>query len=375
MASRSLAQETGHPVLDRIGIHVGEVWIDENAASIQQKELSGIQVDTAARIAALGGADQISMGRFVFDSARQVLKGEDLTAFDPLLWLNHGPYAMKGVEEPLNVCEVGEEGKAALTVPRDSEKAHRFIASGTEPILGWRPAVGQTVRGTSWVLEEKLGEGGFGEVWLGRDKILKSQHVFKFCFRADRVRSFKREVTLFRLLRERIGQIVSEEALAGITRFGFTKTVVESSSRSGTQLYMAPELLAGNPASIRSDIYALGVVIFQLLDGDFTQPVTTDWTRRIADPLLREDLEKCFAGDPRERFASAAQFAAQLRSVEERRGELARRQLEEAAIREQHANRERPRRTRRLVAISGAIAASGRATVHEISQSLEAAPS
>ena len=30
--------------------------------------------------------------------------------------------------------------------------------------------------------------------------------MFKFCFRADRVRSLKREVTLFRLLKERIGE-------------------------------------------------------------------------------------------------------------------------------------------------------------------------
>ena len=58
---------------------------------------------------------------------------------------------------------------------------------------------------TKWALEEKLGEGGFGEVWLGRHETLKQQRVFKFCFRADRVRSLKREMTLFRLLKERIG--------------------------------------------------------------------------------------------------------------------------------------------------------------------------
>jgi serine/threonine protein kinase len=44
---------------------------------------------------------------------------------------------------------------------------------------------------------------------------------------------------------------------------------------SGTQLYMAPELFSGKPASIRSDIYALGVVLYQLLAGDFRRPVTT----------------------------------------------------------------------------------------------------
>jgi len=50
---------------------------------------------------------------------------------------------------------------------------------------------------TKWVLEQKLGEGGFGEVWLGQHQVMKERRVFKFCFRADRVRSLKREMTLF----------------------------------------------------------------------------------------------------------------------------------------------------------------------------------
>ncbi|MEA3208186.1 MAG: serine/threonine protein kinase, bacterial [Chthoniobacter sp.] len=413
---RRLAGQTGHPVLDRIGIHVGEVWVNESAGPGKNKDLYGMQVDTCARVSSLGGADQILLSRFAFDSARQVLRGDDLGNLAPLSWLNHGPYLIKGVEEPLEVCEVGETGKSALTRPADTDKARRFLSPDSEPVLGWRPAVDQRVPGTSWVLEKKLGEGGFGEVWLGRDKVFKTQHVFKFCFRADRVRSLKREATLFRLLKERIGahpnivavekvyfdeppfyivmdyvegenlsawceaqggvskvplavrleivaqvaaalqaahdsgvihrdvkpsnilvsgaaagkvhvhltdfgigQVVSAEALAGITRLGFTQTMLESSPQGGTHLYMAPELMAGFPASIRSDIYALGVVLYQLLIGDLSRPVTTDWTRQVAEPLLVEDLARCFAGDPQERFAGAEQLAGQLRSLESRR--------------------------------------------------------
>jgi len=73
-------------------------------------------------------------------------------------------------------------------------------------VLGWRPAVGQTLPNTHWMLEQKLGEGGFGEVWIGRHQHMKERRVFKFCFRADRVRTLKRELTLFRLLKERVGE-------------------------------------------------------------------------------------------------------------------------------------------------------------------------
>ncbi len=53
--------------------------------------------------------------------------------------------------------------------------------------------------------------------------------------------------------------------------------------------------------------------------GDFARPVTTDWAKAIDDPLLREDLQQCFAGDAQERFASTGQLGVNLRSLESRR--------------------------------------------------------
>jgi non-specific serine/threonine protein kinase len=128
-----------------------------------------------------------------------------------------------------------------------------------------------------------------------------------------------------------IGQVVSQEILSQMTRMGFTQTIMTSGSTSltGTQLYMAPELLAQKPASAQSDIYSLGVVLYQLLVGDLSRPLTTDWAKEIADPLLREDLEKCFAGRPEERFSSAAQLAENLRSLPQRQAEQ---RLREAAL-------------------------------------------
>lgn len=142
-----------------------------------------------------------------------------------------------------------------------------------------------------------------------------------------------------------IGQVVSQEYLTGVTKAGFTQTMLGSaSSQTGTQMYMAPELLAGKPASIRSDIYSLGVVLYQLVVGDLARPLTTDWAREIPDPLLREDLQHCIAGMPEERFAGAAQLARQLRALPQRRAELVRQEAE-AEQREQYRRQAEQRRS------------------------------
>src|SRR5437762_11353545 len=66
-----------------------------------------------------------------------------------------------------------------------------------------------------------------------------------------------------------IGQLTSEKLLREGTRLGFTRTVSDLlSPLSGTMLYLAPEVLEGNAATARSDIYSLGVVFWQLLIGN-----------------------------------------------------------------------------------------------------------
>jgi len=118
-----------------------------------------------------------------------------------------------------------------------------------------------------------------------------------------------------------IGQVVSAEYLAGVTATGLTQTILagSTSTHAGTHAYTAPEVLMGRPASKQSDIYSLGVVLYQLAVGDFARPLTTDWPDQISDPLLREDLKRCFAGKPEERFADALELAKSLRALPERR--------------------------------------------------------
>ena len=119
-----------------------------------------------------------------------------------------------------------------------------------------------------------------------------------------------------------VGQILIDGLLRNNTLPGFTRTVsgLERSELSGTLLYLAPEVLEGRGATARSDIYSLGVVLWQMLIRDFHAALDpANWLSRIDDPLLREDLARCLAGLPEKRWSSAGDFAAQLRNLPARR--------------------------------------------------------
>jgi len=190
--------ETDLPAV-RIGIHMGEVT---ESGPEEGARVEGLAVDLAARIQTLALPGQILLSGEVFNSARQRLRSAD----EALTWLAHGAYQFKGWDEPMLIGEVGAQDTAPLTAPEGSEKARRAVAPTDEDTLGWRPAVGQVIPGRKhWVLEQQLGLGGFGEVWLAENVNSHDKHIFKFCFQPDRVRGLKREVVLFRLLKEKLG--------------------------------------------------------------------------------------------------------------------------------------------------------------------------
>jgi tetratricopeptide (TPR) repeat protein len=76
-----------------------------------------------------------------------------------------------------------------------------------------------------------------------------------------------RDVKAQNVMREDGGRIVLMDFGTGCERAGGS----EGAGRgvAGTPLYMAPELLDGCPASVASDLYALGVVLYRLVTGDY----------------------------------------------------------------------------------------------------------
>lgn len=111
--------------------------------------------------------------------------------------------------------------------------------------------------------------------------------------------------------------IASAAHLAPVTRTG---DIV------GTPYYLAPELMDGAPATPRSDIYALGCVLYQLIAGRppyvADQPVAVAMAHKTepvpeleeAPDSIRAVAARAMAKDPKERFASAEEMAGALRA-------------------------------------------------------------
>jgi eukaryotic-like serine/threonine-protein kinase len=121
----------------------------------------------------------------------------------------------------------------------------------------------------------------------------------------------------------------------GISKFVVTQSPVELRTRQGQLLgtpgYMSPEQWTGSPVDARSDVYALGIILYECLTGqrpfdaekpgDIMAKVLNGWYPRARD--LREDVPQVFedliataiAIDPAARPASAKDFAGALRQA------------------------------------------------------------
>ena len=109
----------------------------------------------------------------------------------------------------------------------------------------------------------------------------------------------------------------------GAMRMGFTQLQAGTDdSISGTPLYLAPELLDGHAPTVQSDIYALGVILYQMVVGDLRRLMAPNWERNVADELLRQDITDAASGDPAHRLSSARELAERLQHLDARHRQL-----------------------------------------------------
>lgn len=128
--------------------------------------------------------------------------------------------------------------------------------------------------------------------------------------------------------------LVQPDGTAKVTDFGIARAFSTSSTEQrsrlwGTPYYACPEIISGRPLTPASDVYAIGVILYEALCGTrpFTGQTAADIARQhVADappPLeqhnprvtryLRQVVDRALDKDPGKRYASAKELAQALR--------------------------------------------------------------
>jgi beta-lactam-binding protein with PASTA domain/predicted Ser/Thr protein kinase len=126
--------------------------------------------------------------------------------------------------------------------------------------------------------------------------------------------------------------ILDEEGRARVTDFGIARAgasdMTLTGSIMGTAQYLSPEQAQGHPVSVASDLYSVGVILYELLtgvvpfDGEtavaiaFKQVSAEPRPPSAVNPALPVSLDtivlRALAKDPTERYADAEEFIAAL---------------------------------------------------------------
>ena len=179
-----------------------------------------------------------------------------------------------------------------------------------------------------------------------------------------------------------LAKLAEQPTVAGMGE-GVTHTVPLTGTGSivGTLNYMAPEQLEGGVIDTRTDIFAFGAVLYEMLTGrrafnaqshagliaailnDQAPPLdTADLKTALpiaAHRALERLIRKCLAKDPDERWQSAADLAGELRWIEEERQRWAAQPETVAQVVSSAASRRRERWWMGVAAIAVLAGAAG----------------
>lgn len=131
-----------------------------------------------------------------------------------------------------------------------------------------------------------------------------------------------RDVTGRNIMIARDGRVVVLDF--GLALASWESRLTSTQTTMGTAPYMAPEVMRGEKANVRSDVYGLGTVLYEALTGTLpfpggqaqtwfylvmnTDPVPPHRYRPDLPPALEEVVLKAIARDPERRFQTADAF-------------------------------------------------------------------
>jgi len=190
---------------------------------------------------------------------------------------------------------------------------------GAQAIDGQVGIWGEYLRGRT--LAQIVGQSG---PLSAEETLVVADAVARALAAAHRAGLLHRDIKAQNVIREKGGRIVLMDF--GLGRDAATESEPTGRELAGTPLYLAPELFAGGRASVQSDLYSLGVLMFYLVTGTF--PVVGRRLEDIASQHaagrrqrlqdLRPDLpapfvqlvERALEPDPAARFESAGAMQA-----------------------------------------------------------------
>jgi serine/threonine-protein kinase len=189
----------------------------------------------------------------------------------------------------------------------------------------------------AWIAMEFL-SGKDLEVYCRKNNLLPWPRALEICAKAADALDYAHKKGVVHRDIKPANIMLLESGEVKVTDFGIARIVDSSQTKTGTVMgspsYMSPEQFAGKKVGGRSDLFSLGVTLYEMLTGErpfqgdsiatimyqithSPPPPLTDHMPNIP-PVFQAVIEKALAKDPDQRFQTGEDFAAALRDLKEK---------------------------------------------------------